>query len=470
MSGSVTDALLAGAESVLSRFAPEPGGFLVAFSGGADSRTALSVCQRLAAKRGVPLAAVHVNHGIRGAEADRDEAFCRAVCREENIPFFCRRCDVPAEAARTGQGLEETARRMRYRFFAGICRENPSYTYLVTAHTATDLLETQIFRLCRGSGTLGMAGIPPRRGKIVRPLITATREEILEYIRENGLSYVTDSTNADVAYSRNRIRQTVLPELRKLNPKLEAAALRLAESARRDSDCLDGMAREYLASHPMPLFCRELLAQPAALRCRILREAFDGRPDFSCEEAIAAVLSSSEPRRIPLPGGGAARVERGLLYYEASRTHIPFFSMPLAPGLNPLPDGRTFLLVSHPADVMPDKNVYKLSMQARVNSATMRTKLFARQRQPGDLLFRGGMNRRVKKLLCDAGLTQEERDRLPVICDGEGILYLPGFGQRDGTAPHGDETDLVLSVLEKSELPFSTSYHTIKGASKGETL
>lgn len=449
MSKPVTAALLAGAASVLKRYAPEPGGFLVAFSGGADSRTALSVCRKLAEEQGVPLAAVHVNHGIRGAEADRDENFCRQVCREENIPFFCRRCDVPAEAARLGLGIEETARRLRYRFFAEICRENPSYVYIITAHTATDLLETQIFRLCRGSGVRGMEGIPPRRAKILRPLITATREEILEYIRENGLTYVTDSTNADPAYARNRIRQMVLPRLRELNPSLESAALRLAEAARRDSDCLDGMAREYLASHPMPLSCRALAGLPAALRSRILRAVFDGHPDYACEEAVAACLSSTEPKRVPLPGGGAALVERGQLFYEESPGTVAPFSVPLKPGQNAMPDGKTVLCLTRPGEALPDQNIYKLSMQARINSATMKDKLFARQRLPGDRLFRGGMNRRVKKLLCDAGLTREERDSLPVICDGEGILLLPGFGQRDGTAPHGDESDRILSVLKK---------------------
>lgn len=142
---------------------------------------------------------MHVNHGIRGEEAIRDREFCRGFCRDRGIPFFCLDADVPA-MRQQGESLETAARRVRYGYFAAVMGEQ-DYPLLAVAHNADDNLETVLFRICRGTGLRGLCGIPPVRafgsGYLVRPLLGVSREEILRYLGERELSYVTDSTNEE---------------------------------------------------------------------------------------------------------------------------------------------------------------------------------------------------------------------------------------------------------------------------------
>ena len=153
---------------------------LVAFSGGADSTLLLTL---LSEYQTISIAAAHLNHGIRGAEGDRDEAFCRTFCSERNIPFYASRADIPSLAAAHGCGIEETAREVRYAYFESLQREYGLDT-IATAHHADDNLETVVMHLVRGTGLDGLCGIPPVRGNIIRPLLCCTRNQIEDYLKE----------------------------------------------------------------------------------------------------------------------------------------------------------------------------------------------------------------------------------------------------------------------------------------------
>ena len=181
---------------------------LVGFSGGADSSALLDMLCSYAQKSGAKIYAAHINHGIRGAEALRDEEFCRKRAQSYNIPLFVLSADVPSLAKSSGQSIELCARNIRYDFFAKIMSEN-SIPLLATAHNANDNLETVLFNLTRGSGLRGLCGIPDKRecrgGMLIRPILHMSREDILKYCRENGLDYVTDSTNTDTDYTRNAL-------------------------------------------------------------------------------------------------------------------------------------------------------------------------------------------------------------------------------------------------------------------------
>lgn len=209
---------------------------LVALSGGADSVSLLLVLQAL----GYEVRAFHLNHCLRGAESDRDEAFCRALCAERGVPLHVGRCDIAALSQ--GKAVEETARRERYRLLERAAEGDK----VATAHTADDNLETVLFHLVRGSGAKGVSGIPPVRGAVIRPLLFAERREIEAFLRENGQDYVTDSSNLSDDYTRNRLRHSVLPVLRGINEQAAQAALRLGEQLRQDEACLGGQAERCL--------------------------------------------------------------------------------------------------------------------------------------------------------------------------------------------------------------------------------
>ena len=214
----------------------------VAISGGADSVAlllALAEANREREALGVVLSAVHVHHGLRGAEADADEEFVRGLCRQIDVPLVVERVDVAARRELEREGMEEAARELRYRAFWELIKSRKA-DVVATAHTLDDQAETVVMKLLRGAWTEGMGGIAPvvegegreRLGKIVRPMLGVPREEVEAYLRNRGQVWREDATNRDVSLTRNRVRHELMPMLREFNPGIHAALARLAEIAR----------------------------------------------------------------------------------------------------------------------------------------------------------------------------------------------------------------------------------------------
>jgi len=211
----------------------EPGdSVIVGLSGGADSVALLLALKELSEYYGISLNAVHVNHGIRGEEADRDEEFCAEFCQKQGIPFQTFKIDVPALAKESGSSEEETGRKERYRIFEEVAENKPCSSKIAVAHHKDDQVETILFHMIRGAGIKGLVGMLPQNKKVIRPLLGVSRKEIEGYLSEKGQAFCTDRTNLDTEYDRNRIRNNVLPELRKINQKAEEHILSLAEDAK----------------------------------------------------------------------------------------------------------------------------------------------------------------------------------------------------------------------------------------------
>ncbi len=202
---------------------------IVALSGGADSVALLDVLISLKEKLNLTVYAAHVNHNLRGAEADRDESFCKFLCKNYNTELFVKSVNVRALAKEQRISEELCGRNVRYGFFDELSARLGAK--VATAHTASDNAETLIFNIMRGSSLRGVCAIPPKRGNIIRPLIEVTRDRIEDYCRKKGLEYMTDSTNSSDDYTRNKIRHNVIPVLKEINPGFEAAAMRLSENA-----------------------------------------------------------------------------------------------------------------------------------------------------------------------------------------------------------------------------------------------
>jgi tRNA(Ile)-lysidine synthase len=217
----------------------------VAVSGGADSvALLLTIHAANTIKRdalGVGLSAAHVHHGIRAAEeSDADQQFVEALCSRLDIPLHIHHASIPARAVDTGETIEEAARAVRYEFFASLITAGEADSVL-TAHTLDDQAETVLMKLLRGAWTEGLSAIHPivqipgpRPGKILRPFLNTRRAEIESYLKEINQPWREDSTNTDTAYTRNRIRHELLPQLREYNPNLDQTLSNLAELAREE--------------------------------------------------------------------------------------------------------------------------------------------------------------------------------------------------------------------------------------------
>ncbi len=202
---------------------------LIGFSGGADSRFVLYFLNKYAAKYKIKIAAVHVNHMLRGKEAERDENFCKKVADEIGIDFYSKSVNVKSYAKKNKLSIEEAARILRYEVFEKIA-DKENFTKICTAHNMNDNSETVLLNLFKGTGTAGLSGIPPKRGKIIRPLLAVTRDEIEGYLSSENIKFITDSSNADVNFLRNKIRREILPVVRsEINPQVDKAILNLSE-------------------------------------------------------------------------------------------------------------------------------------------------------------------------------------------------------------------------------------------------
>ena len=440
---------------------------MVAFSGGADSALLLHLLHRA----GHRLCAVHVHHGIRGKDADADLQFCRETCRALGIPFFAVWVNVPALAKKRGQSLEEAAREARYRHFARLMQAH-GIPLLATAHHADDNLETLLFRLCRGTGTQGLRGIPasaPLPGTpdgstlcLFRPLLHLTKQEILQACDALGIAYVTDATNADNAYARNRIRNRVIPELEHLFPHPQKAALRLCRAAAEDCDALDAMADALYAQHanngaiPLPL----LQAQPAAIAKRLIARLYgtcagNAMPEAVHLDAIYARVRENTPGSISLPGKFAAVLDLDALRilpdpHAPMAAQAPAYHIALEGGFCTIGDAKVTVWSSFPenqkTDTAFDANVYNLYTELQVRFDTIKGRIFLRPMAEGDRILQGGMHKKIRKLYGQHGTPLHLRSRLPLLCDDDGVLAVPGICLRDGASARRGEPALCIRI------------------------
>lgn len=415
----------------------------VALSGGADSVALLHMLKK---STDAPLCAVHVHHGIRGAEADRDAAFCASLCDAMDVPLTVIRLDVPALAKQTGKGLETAARDARYEALERFLDER-HIRLLATAHHADDQLETLLQHLLRGSGLRGLCGIPASRplgaATVVRPLLHLSKEEILSYCETSSLHFVTDSTNEEPCCPRNRLRLAVLPVLRELWPSGAVCAARCAASLAEDEQLLQSMADEFLAAEGSTPHVKALCALPRPILARVLHAMLPTPPEAVHLDAVAALIRDARPHAsLSLPRATVC-VENGRLVVQTQREQdVPAYEIALDKGLTAFPCGIAIL-----GDATPDKEAiaaYRHRAIIRFSSAAARGTLTLRSRRAGDRILSGGVHKTVRKLPVMTAFTPSERARMPLLCDEDGILAVPNGPVRDGAAKKPDTAVLLF--------------------------
>ena len=412
---------------------------LCACSGGADSIALLHLLRGL---DGVGVVCAHFNHCLRGAESDRDEEFVRARCAEWGVPFIAGKGDAAAYAAERRLGIEEAARELRYAFLDEAARKN-GCAYIATAHTADDNAETVLLNLIRGAGTRGLCGIPPVRGNVLRPLLTAKREEIEAYLDEYALEHVEDSSNGGDGYTRNRLRHGVMPLLRALNGAAVEHICSAAELLREDEEFFEAAAEEFLrrerrADGAIPVSGLLELPKPAAMRA--LRTVC-GSPGRGHLEAVYALCRGDNGPRgsLDLPGGRAAR-EYDLLRFGAAGNAPP----PVPIARREVRPGETLLLPETGQSIRctelifdGGKEIYSSFNTFFFQSEKICGRITVASRAPGDAVRLAGRNctRPLRKLFSERGLTPEQRILTPVFSDGAGVIAVPGFGVAERCVP-----------------------------------
>jgi len=411
----------------------------VAVSGGIDSAALLDILASLRQELPIALTVLHLNHGIRGKEAARDQRFVQELSERYALPYLDQEVDVPAYRKEHSLSLQQAARELRYRFFAQ-AMDTHNLDKVAIGQTADDQAETVLMRLIRGGGARGLKGIPPKREGYIRPLIEVWREELLHYAQHQGLAFVQDSSNLKKDYLRNRIRQELLPALSEYNPSIKERLLHLAQVLAEDEDYLDGLADEIakgicLADHEVSISIPSLLSLPAALQARVLQHAFASLSSEGVLEyphitnVMALIGEGGGSKQVTLPGGYWAKRSYDTLVLGKEgespagmageieltipgRTRLEGLAMELEAALaeerlDPQGDADTAFLDYH-----------QLTLPLR-----------CRTFQPGDCFIPLGMEspKKLKNLFIDLKIPRADRVKIPLVISGDAICWVVGW-------------------------------------------
>ncbi len=435
-------------DSVLTRFQAHFNAFglpsdkpvLLALSGGSDSM-ALFHLFRLS---GIRFGAAHVNYGLRGAESDGDARFCRQTCEEYGIPFFLHTCG-PGTFAKSS-GIQEKARGIRYDFFRALT-EKQGFSGIFTAHHAEDRTETVLLQLFRGTGMKGLTGMKDRHDGVYRPLLEFTKAELMHFLEDNAFSWREDSSNLKNEYSRNRIRNKLLPLLRDVFPAAELGIRETASHLAADAELFDFLLKNYGLINPQGISISALSMLPPELRATAIFHVT--RPfGLTYEQAhgLSRAVNGNMTGKTMLTATHRLLVDRDLILIAPlteEKQEIIYLSDQLTPGL----PGYSVKYISR--DEIADLGD---RTKAYLDADTLNFPLVWRIRESCDRMQPLGMNgsKKVSDLLTDQKINRFAKERTHVLICGGKIVWLEGIVPADSSkiSPH---TSRVMAIIpEKS--------------------
>ena len=425
---------------------------LAAVSGGRDSMVLLRVLHSLRDIMHFRLCAVHVNHGLR-KNAMADQRLVETYASTLNIPLHTFEVCVP-QNRKSGESVEMAARRLRYAAFVQALEAYPKGSVLATAHHQRDQAETVLMRLMRGAGTRGLAGIRPVRGVFVRPMLFVPDEDIERYMKDYAVPYHVDQSNMELCYVRNRIRHTLLPELKEqYNPNLERALAATAKAAYEDEMYLQSLAAaqhgalgwRFIPGLAVYMQSEAYLALPIPLQKRVLRMALAQLVIHHMEEnTLLSALAAIQK-------GGAAQLSRDVFvrgghYVQVYRTIAPSEDTVLLP-----PNGACRLgLFCMEAKYVVDRAEKPDMWTAYLTEEAANAGLRARTRQTGDQIEYQYGHKKLSDALIDNRVPLCVRDHLPVALCGDEVVWTPGLRVADRFAPT-ERHRRVLQITVKTE-------------------
>jgi tRNA(Ile)-lysidine synthase len=436
---------------------------LVGVSGGPDSIALIHVLHALSSILSLNLAIAHLNHGLREKESDRDEEFVASLAQTLELPCYVRRENVAAYQRKHRLSLEEAGRRRRYSFFDEVLEEN-RFDKIALGHHCDDNAELILMYLFRGAGPLGISGIPPvREGRIVRPLIKVTRSEIIHFLTENKLSYVSDQSNADTRYLRNSIRHQLLPVIKQYyNPKIIESLHRLSSITRSEEEWLESIINPMFENSVLALKKNKIIlstaklaevhtaAQKRLIRKAIMRVKGDlRRITLAQVDAVMDLLKSgSRDGRLDLPDRIMVKCDNGSLSISKEKTPLrnlrdiksrrnekhrrlekPLFEYNiLKPGSLYIKEIGMRLKFSEIRDVSIEEILNAGYQVAFFDMKTINFPLVVRSIRPGDCFTPLGMTgtQKVKKFFANRKVSRIERLMCPVVLNKGKIVWVVG--------------------------------------------
>ena len=433
-------------------------------SGGADSVFLFFLLLELKEKQAIDFAVVHVNHMLRGEEAERDEIFVRRLCQSHGI--FCRiyRISIKDIAGKEKISLEEAGRIRRYQAFYETAGEWGA-SKIALAHHRNDCAETMLYHLARGTGIGGLCSLRPVRNELIRPLLCMNRKEIEQYLEERQISYCTDSTNEDTAYSRNYIRRCILPGLcGRINEKAVEHMASTAEDLAQIWDYLEEQTKKLMdgttEKRDGGLLIREELSRQESLFQRMvikkcLEEAAGTKRDFArvhvCD--ILSLWEKDTGKSLNLPYGIIARrVYQGIWLRKKDirdgweKDNEPVWIQLTVPGRTGV--GELWLetaLMGNTGEIIPQKKYTKW-----IDYDKIKDTLVIRTRLPGDYIVinKQGGRKKIKDFFIDQKIPREERDRILLVADGSEVVWLVGY-RLSPNYMVGEETGNILRIKIK---------------------
>jgi len=429
---------------------------VVAVSGGPDSICLLDVLHQLRDDLGMELFVAHFDHGLRPEEDEAETEFIRSVADSLSLPLETGRADLNNI---TGSSLEEQARHARYAFLEAV-RNKVVGQKIAIGHTLNDQAETVIMRLLRGSGPRGLAGIPPhRRPGIIRPLLQVPRSQILAYVSERGLEWVTDSSNLEMHYLRNRIRGRLIPLLKEYQPRIVEILAQTGEVLRRDDELLEAMAVEWVketalgrGDHELRIPVDPFLHLPPALKYRVLQQAILAaggktlrRIGFRHLEAIGALAGGKKPHaQMMLPHGMKVyRVYDHLVFSNEEREPHPGYRYAGTYRLDAV--GAT-LCLDEMTEFEPEA-MGQLPYTAYLDAEKLPYPLVVRNMRAGDRFVPLGMKgtKKLKDFFIDLKIPMLIRHRVPILTCRDNVVCICGMGI-DDRYKVGPNTRRILRV------------------------
>lgn len=444
---------------------------IVACSGGADSMALLCFLLRCKAELGITVMAAHVDHGIRGKAAHADARFVAEFCRTHHVPFFLY--DAAASGVQIPPNPSENwARSLRYTWFDALAAQQ--HACIATAHTLSDQAETVLFRMARGTGLHGMAGIPAVRGVYRRPFLCLTRSDTTAYCAALGQHYVQDESNFSDAYARNRIRHYAVPALQTINPAAERAVGRLCNQLQELNIWLENLAEKLLAQaacgggYSIPILAAADAPVLAAALRMLAARARD--PEEKYVQALAAIVRQGNGA-VQLTPDACWTAANGILHCRSvlkmQPEAIPAPHQLLKTGVYCLPGGYELEIQQLNYEVfLKNPSFLKKDYTYCADYAKINKNIFVRTRQPGDTFRPAGrhVGKTLKKYLNEAKVPVAERTLMPLLACGSQVLWLWGAGFADGLSPDdGTKQILLIRQSRQPAAPEQEQGHNIGG-------